>query len=405
MARAKRKNSEKKTGKTSQRRHDPESLGSRVFKDGKHYYVDLRWLGLGRRQLRNPSALGWPEAGEPTSCAETAAAYAKKYDEHYLAKRVEDEERSTGVYRSLRSALGPFVRARTRQAEGTGSAGNTAVRHLMEAVGEQTDPAAVTEQEITKLRDDLLDLEYKASSVRTLLSQLNVFFDWLKVTPNPAKAVELPKEETSDKTAWNEEQRSRIFRAAEQLDATNPLSFPRVRLVAFLFAVGVRIQEAAGAHSADVNANTKIARITTQISRKTNRAKTTKSKKPRSVTVLHEWWDHHDPKHDGLLFPDKDGKPVPYRKLYDIVCDILEAAELKKPGEAAHQFRHTYAFLYLDRGGSMETLSQSLGHGRIQTTQSYYYHFTTEHAAVRGVEQIYGKGTRSVRRGPRKKRG
>lgn len=405
MARAKRKKSEKKTGKKSQRRHDPESLGSRVFKDGKYYYVDLRWLGLGRRQLRDPSAIGWPEAGEPTTCAATAAAYGKKYDAHYLAKRVEDEERTTGVYRSLRSALGPFVRARTRQAEGTGSAGNTAVRHLMEAVGEQTDPAAVTEKQITKLRDDLLDLGYKPSSVRTLLSQLRAFFDWLEITPNPVEAVELPKEEHSDKRAWDEEDRSRIFRAAEKLDAAEPLSFPRVRLVAFLFAVGVRIQEAAGAHGADVNANTKVARITAQISRKTNKAKATKSRKPRSVTVLHEWWDHHDSKRDGLLFPDEDGRPVPYRKLYDIVREILEAAELKKPGQAAHQFRHTYAFLYLDRGGSMENLSQSLGHGRIQTTQSYYYHFSTEHAAARGAVQIYGKGTRSVRRGPRKSRG
>lgn len=86
------------------------------------------------------------------------------------------------------------------------------------------------------------------------------------------------------------------------------------------------------------------------------------------------------------------------------MCDILEEAGLKRLGEAAHQFRHTYAFLFLERGGTMEQLQKCLGHGKITTTQEYYDHFTSEHAARAGVDSIYG-GRSSRRRGPRRVRG
>jgi integrase len=85
-----------------------------------------------------------------------------------------------------------------------------------------------------------------------------------------------------------------------------------------------------------------------------------------------------------------DGSPVPYRDLSDMVADVLQRAGLKLTGENAHSLRHTYAFLMLQSGASMEDLQKSLGHKNIRTTQSYYDHWSSDHAARAGVEAIYG---------------
>jgi integrase len=77
-------------------------------------------------------------------------------------------------------------------------------------------------------------------------------------------------------------------------------------------------------------------------------------------------------------------QPIPYRTLYSYVREILERAGLKRLGEAAHQFRHTYSFLFLDRGSTIGQLQKGLGHKKITTTQEYYDHFTSEHAALAG---------------------
>lgn len=403
MARARNSQAKPPTGKTQQRKHDPLRLGSRVYKERKVHYGDFRWLGRKRHVLRDPSAAGWPDAGDSTSCAATAAEWVKAYDKLYLSMETAAEEASTGVYRTIRSATDPYVRTRMQQAEGTGSGSRTALNHLAAAVGDQTDPASVTTKQIQDYCVGLLELGYAAATVGVIVSQLKVFFDDQKVSPNPARAVKVPQQAQTDIVPWHEKERGRIHRAAAELDADSPLPFPRVRLVAYLFAVGARIQEAAAAHGTDIDKSTKIARISRQVARKSGKIKSPKSKKPRSVTVLPEWWDHHASAPAGLLFPSENGGPVPYRRLYGIVREILEAAGLKMPGQAAHQFRHTYAYLFLVEGGTIYTLSKCLGHARVSTTQRYYEHFSSEEAAAKGVEQIYfSDGRKFKRRGPRK---
>jgi site-specific recombinase XerD len=114
---------------------------------------------------------------------------------------------------------------------------------------------------------------------------------------------------------------------------------------------------------------------------------------------LQEWWEFHQDGAEGLIFSDEDGRSIRYRVIYDYVRAVLERAGVKRSGEAAYQFRHTYAYIFLDRGGSMDQLQKSLGHRRVSTTQEYYDHFTPDDAADAGVARIYGE---SSRRGPRK---
>lgn len=58
---------------------------------------------------------------------------------------------------------------------------------------------------------------------------------------------------------------------------------------------------------------------------------------------------------------------------------LLRAAGIKGH---AHQFRHTFAVSWLDRGFSLMDVSKMLGHKSIQTTERYYAKFTRTQAEI-----------------------
>ncbi len=408
MARARRPRGRKgapTVGK--QRSHDPESLGSRIFRKagGETYYVDLRWLGHGRPALRDPSSPGWPsgQTGATTTCEKTATRWAAKYDEHYLQKRDADHQKATGVYRTLKLASEAFLTHRKAQfEESTASGSSTALSHLAEKVGERADPATITARQIQELCDGFLTEGYAVRSVDNTVSHLKMFFDFLEVAENPARAVKLPPPAKEDVQPWSDPQMESIRAAAEAIDLERREDgLSRRKLVDFLYSTGARLMEAAAASIVRFDEEEKTVRIVFQVSRRTGEKKQTKGKEPRTAVVLPEWWEMYDPTECGRLFLRPDGKPFRARKLHDHLVEVLERAGVKEDGEAAHKFRHTYAFHFLQRGGSMDEPSKSLGHKRVSTTQNYYDHFTSDHAARTAAAKIYGN-RKSVRRGPRK---
>jgi integrase len=389
-----------------QRPHDPERLGSRIDrKQGKGpYRVDLRWLGHGRLVLRDPENPGWPKEGRTTTCRETGKKWAAKYDEHYLSERDNNDQNQTGDYRQLGVAAKAFVRHRKIQnANSTASGSATALKHLIEEVGEQKHPRRITHTLLQNLCDEFLEEGYEVHSVRNTVNHLIVFFDFIEVDPNPARAVKLPAAPKNRAQPWTESALEEIRAAADQIDTDSPeAGVSRRRLVECLLGMGPRAMEAGAIVGRDFDPGSKTSRINGQIDRRTGKVIRTKGKEGRTVVVLPEWWTHHVGIPDDLLFVRADGSPLRGRQLYDIVREILEQADVKKTGEAVHKFRHTYAYHFLKRGGTMGELQKSLGHKRLSTTEDYYDHFTSDEAAESAVSKIYGK--KSVRRGPRKGR-
>lgn len=396
--------------KKRQRSHKPEVDGSRVYlKDGV-YHIDLRYRGGGRPRLRDPNAPGWPDHGATTRDLRQAESWRDIYDARWkqeqarqLAERDAEEQRRTGRYRSLDAAIPAFLKERARLKQPSTVAGSkTATTLLMEAFGLHFDPAAVTIEHLQVLQESFQEQGYASGTINGYLRHLIVFFDFLKVDPNPARLVPLLEVTEEEVQPWHDEDRERIRAVADQLDAEATDGIPRRLLVEYLFSHGARIQEASAADWSQIDRQTRTTRITEQVSRVGNKRKKPKGKKPRSTVVLEEWWPFHRDGARGPLFARPDGSPVPYRKLYDIVREILDLAGLKVDGQAAHQFRHTYAWLFLDRGGSLDHLQKCLGHSRITTTQKYYDHFSSEYAAKVAARKMYGEA-KSIRRGPRKK--
>jgi integrase len=373
----------------------------RIFqKDGRWYHIDLRSRGQGRPVLRDPSD---PETGPRTDVRATAEDWAREYDRLWREEQDRLHARRTGTHRRLEAAAHAFLKHRRAvRAPSTAAGSRTAVGHLLEEFGPDISPSSITSDELQLFHDEFLEAGYEPNTVRGIRAHLQVFFDHIKISPNPAEQVKLPKESAPNATAWTEEERVKLREAADALDVVseNGTRFYR-RLVEFMLATGLRIQEVAAAAYKNIDARSKTLRVTKQISRSTNREINTKSLKARLTMILPEWWAFHDPEGTGLLFPAVNGGPIPYRKLYDHVVAVLMTAELKKPGQAAHQFRHTYAFLFLDGGGTLDELAKFLGHKSVKVTQKYYDHFTSDHAARSAANRFYGKGTR--KRGPRKK--
>ncbi len=372
----------------------------RVFRRGTWCYIDLRAIGGSAKVMRDPSTPGWPERGERTSNLRVAGKWADKYFEHYVRMHHLEE----GHYNTLDEAYHAWISHREVQSQAsTVSAGRTAMKTLMEFAGASTHPAEITAKWLQRMWDDLLREGYKTSTVQTHRQQISMFYHWLGIGVNPARETKLPKTANPDKVAWTPEQQERIRDAADRLDeARSGGVFFRV-LVEMLFATGMRIQEAAAARYEWFNVDDRTVRISSQIARKGHSEKPVKAGDPRTTVVLQEWWSYHEGGKIGLVLQTSTGAPIPYRTLYGYVREILEHAAVKKSGEAAHHFRHTYAYYFLRRGGVMWQLQHSLGHKSIRTTEKYYKHFTTEAVAALGVRAIYGAES-TVRRGPRTKR-
>jgi len=356
--------------------------------------------------MRDPATPGWPGAGVGPRTQNPAMAerWRAEYEKHYQSERDRAHQDLTGQYTSLREAAKAWWKHREAQnEESTVSNSRTALTHLMEWVSEELHPSAVGSAQVQSLWDELLREGYDSSTVRNLRHQVSAFFTWLGLDPNPVSKTKVPKKEKTEHEVWSPDQRQKIRDAADALDEEDRKGPRRRVLVELLFAFGPRIQEAAAARWEWISKPSRTVRVIEQISRRSNKPRGLKENQSRTAVVLQEWWEFHEPGRTGLILPGSDGRPIPYRTLYGYVREVLERAGLKKQGEAAHQFRHTYAFLFLERGGTMEQLQKSLGHQRITTTQDHYDHFRSDHAARAGVNSIYGTKP-TTRRGPRKRR-
>lgn len=79
---------------------------------------------------------------------------------------------------------------------------------------------------------------------------------------------------------------------------------------------------------------------------------------------------------DGYLFPNPYGNSLSRVVVARKVKYYADKAGIKKK-VSVHTLRHSFATMYLDRGGRIEDLQQILGHEDIKTTM-IYLHFTNE---------------------------
>ena len=73
------------------------------------------------------------------------------------------------------------------------------------------------------------------------------------------------------------------------------------------------------------------------------------------------------------LFPASDSDHVSINSMQQAIRRIGQKAELSEIKCHAHLFRHTFATMFLAKGGDVMVLKEILGHESIQTTQKYVH--------------------------------
>ena len=374
----------------AKKKKSPKEAGPRIYQDKKTglFHMDLRKWGGGRPVIRDPNAREGESRG--TRNRKEAKEWAIKIQQAWRKRQAEEEFIATGIYRRLDLAADAVVgKMKLELKPSTVAATRTALSHLRAVVGDDKDPARITEIDIVRLLSAMQARGLKPNTLWLTRVRLSRFFDAIKVSPNPVQDIEM-SEDAPNVKPWTAEEVRRIRAAADELDSERKsgVTFSYRRLVEFLLCTGARIQEAAGAEWDDVLTEAGIARILRQIARETNLPRATKARRMRAVILLKEWKAVHDPSGQGLIFTLREGEAIGYRKLYDLVKAVLVRAGLKERGECAHKFRHTYAYLVIKRKGTLHQLSESLGHTRIATTEKYYKHFASEETARQAAEQV-----------------
>ena len=215
----------------------------------------------------------------------------------------------------------------------------------------------------------------KSSTIATYRSKLNLFFEWLrakgKIPANPFDSMPYPRVEYLDRKYLGKASVERIF-------ATLVLSAPwrsrllrtrNLALFSTLLYTGVRKGELLGLRLTDIDL---------EHFELTVRAETSKSKLRRIVPLsskviaaLEDYLDQRRglPLGSEFLFVGGTGKaPLTTEGLKHLVEQMKRISGVSFH---LHQFRHTFAVNFLNRGGDIAKLRQLLGHRDIRMTSAY----------------------------------
>jgi integrase len=346
------------------------------------------WSGP-RCALRNPRDESWPRRGQRTEDEDTARKWAWSYVEYYR-DGIRRHQRGIGpAPRKLNDAASEYLDHRKLvRSKNTWSADRTSISHLKSYFGERASTADITSERLQKMVNALLKSGYEPSTMKTLLTSLSPFFEWLGAG-NPAKQVELPEMGVTELHSWSDEEVIEIRKAAKYVNATRHKYWPDVELViSFFLDTGCRQQEGYAAEWSRINPGMDSIRIVEQLDRETNERVMLKGKLPRTALLLPGWRKWYKPG-KGLILGRPDGKPLGYRSQINLLTRVLDAAQLKAPGIGYHSLRHTYARRFLEADGTLEQLQKFLGHASIKTTESDYGHFSEVAAIERARKRLY----------------
>lgn len=338
------------------RPHTPWKIGPRLFRRGRYWWIDLRYMAGGRCVMRDPTHPAWPDAGERTELYEVADRWKWAYVDlgHRLHK-----ERVLGVSRvmALTEAVREYTEARrplvSRSTQGNDKA---ALAQLVKDFG--STPVHLVDPQRTLNR--LLSEGYEPYTVEIYSAFLSGFWRWLGLP----YAIELPRYQRAEPRVWtNDEIETIRDKAGDLLTAID----------AGLY-MGLRFGEIFGLEWSDVDLATWTVRV-----RRQKGGAPLKSRRARTAVILPGWTHPHG---SGTV-------AVPAKR--QRLTTVLKRAELLGDGVGWHSFRHTYARLFLEAKPDMRLLQASLGHGSVTTTEQAYNWLLPDKAAEMSVRAIHGR--------------
>ena len=229
----------------------------------------------------------------------------------------------------------------------------------------------------------------------------------------PTRGVSVPEPGERDVEPWTDDELEILRKAADRLDGelrTDGRPGPETTLGSYrlLFELAIttgrRVAELGAIEWRGFNKDDRTVRIRAQVPPDGYGLTTLqplKGRRNRTALVLPSWWNFHRDDARGRVILTDGVSTVAHRSLERWCRQIIEASGLKRHGQNAHTFRHTYARICLEKGARLEELQRFLGHASIRTTEQSYGWLTEQSAATLARARIYGEGLRVVRGGKR----
>lgn len=376
----------------------------RVFDRRGWKAADFRAWGQGRPTLRDPDAPGWPNTGRRTSDPEVALRWALRYIDRFREDERREQLKLGPRPKRLGEAADAYIDKRRNSAPAsTWQNDRTALNHLREFAAEDQQTGRQGDQLLTdrlvasfvqRFFDRMVARQYADITLTGYQRGISGFLrDLGHGDQNAARQVRIPRPVHEEVSVWTDDERAILRRTADALDQEQGY-FREFRLLLELgLSAGLRRNELFAVRWEQFNPHTRTVRITHQLHKSERRLVPLKSRKPRTVLLLPDWWDHYREGRSGLLFSEPGDRLVGPDQFRRFRRALLERAKLYRTGVGYHVDRHTYAHDFIILGGRFEELQKSLGHSSIRTTESLYGHFHEDVAASLARARIYREGT------------
>ena len=212
------------------------------------------------------------------------------------------------------------------------------------------------------------------ATIERKLSALRTFFGYLlregEVKNNPALAVPIPKKPKTRPKVLNVDDAFAMVESAHE-------DVPRDRAMLELFyGCGMRISELTGLRREDFDPVTCTIRVMGKGSKERELPVGRKALEALNAYLL-KLRDKTGP-----LWPNKEGKPLAVRSVYNVVIKYARKAGAPV-GVSPHTLRHTFATHMLDGGADLRSIQELLGHESLATTEKY------THVGINHLIKVY----------------
>src|SRR5579875_2669807 len=268
------------------------------------------------------------------------------------------------------------------------------LRFFARWLDEEEETDSLDEVTIAHLRSFVLHIQSEQTGRRAVnkdggspiqVSPLTVkgFFNWYHsedlIAYNPAQRLKLPAVPDYMIPTFSPEHLKAMLEACDL--STTP-GYRDYTLMLVLLETGIRVSELCGLRIQDVHDD--YIRVVG------------KGNKEREVGIspdvgkllwkyIHQYRKPADEK-DTHVFVNRYGQPLTPNGVEQLLIDVKHRAGVEGVRVSAHTFRHTFARMYLEKGGEIYKLSRLMGHSSVEVTEEYLKDFK-----VRAARQEHDK--------------
>ena len=240
-----------------------------------------------------------------------------------------------------------------------------------------TEPPAPAEFDLLALREWLAHLyerEQKPTTIRRKMASLRGLFKYLsrerRITSDPTRLLRLPKMPKTLPEVPNAETTNAMVDGIGREDLCQPYPRRDRLLVEFLYGCGLRISEAVGINTDDIDQTECWLRVRGKGKKERQVPYGSKAAEALAAYLADRAIPVGEGKDARALFLNHRGKRISDRGARNIVrfyATYLAGDSSIHP----HTLRHAFATHLLSDGADLRSIQELLGHARLSTTQKY----------------------------------